>query len=371
MECSMVTHRGEQRILLRFPYDLNEAAEIKKLSGARWSRTFKAWHLPDTPEFRLQFGLEGRVEETPNPALASAGGNTVQQKKAAPNIHPINGHVLRKIDQQLKLKGYSVSTLKTYRNEMSQMVQWMGERAVDDLDTEGIRSYLEYCCDGLKLSEHTLHSRINALKFYYEQVLGKEKIFFDVPRPKRPFQLPRVLNREEVAAVINAIQNQKHKTMMMLAYGCGLRVSELTNIKIGDVDGGRKLLFIRRGKGKKDRVVSLSPALLVMLREYFRQYRPAEYLFEGTKKGTRYSIRSLESIMQNAKNHAGVRRAGSVHLLRHSFATHLLDKGTDVVLIQKLLGHNDIKTTLRYLHVTHKDLHNILSPLEDIRGLLR
>jgi integrase/recombinase XerD len=374
MNCSIVTHRGSQRILLRFNYDLKKIAELKKLPGLLWSKTHRCWHLPATPDYRKQFGIKpGETAEASDASVKTTDKirKNKRQAKVAPPEYPINRHILVKLEQELRLKAYSISTLKTYRNEMAQMLQWMGERAADDLNADGIREYLVYCAGELKLSEHTLHSRINALKFYYEQVLGREKIFFDIPRPKKPFQLPRVLNREEVAAVINAIQNKKHKTMLMLAYGCGLRVGEVTNIKIEDVDGGRRLLFIRRGKGKKDRVVSLSPALLVILREYFKKYRPAQYLFEGMKRGERYSIRSLEAIMQQAKGKAGVWRTGSVHLLRHSFATHLLDKGTDVVLIQRLLGHNDIKTTLKYLHVTHRDLQHILSPLEDIRNLLK
>lgn len=344
-------------MLLRFPYDFRQINEIKKLPGALWSRTLKGWHLPDTPELRKQFGV---------PADHAA-----EQANDLPVTGEANHHVLPALVQQLKLKGYSESTQRTYRKEMVQLLHYLGSRAADELDAEQVRAYLEHCITVQRLSEHTLHSRINALKFYYEQVLGRDKIFFEIPRPKRPLQLPRVLNREEVAAVINAIGNQKHKTMIMLAYACGLRVSEVTNIKIGDVDGGRRLLLIRCGKGKKDRMVSLSPALLVMLREYYKAYRPKGFLFEGAEKGSRYSVRSLQAIMQQAKSRAGIRRAGSIHLLRHSFATHLLDKGTDVVLIQRLLGHNDIKTTMRYLHVTHRDLHQVLSPLEDIRDMLK
>lgn len=158
--------------------------------------------------------------------------------------------------------------------------------------------------------------------------------------------------------------------MIMLGYSCGLRVSEITSLKITDLDEYRRLLFIRKAKGKKDRIVSLSPVMLVMLREYLNSYKPREYVFEGQEPGAQYSIRSLETIIQEAKQRAGIRKAGSMHMLRHSFATHLLDKGTDVVFIQKLLGHNNIKTTLRYLHVTNKDILTILSPIEDIRDLL-
>jgi site-specific recombinase XerD len=211
---------------------------------------------------------------------------------------------------------------------------------------------------------------MNALKFYYEQVLKREKFFWDIPRPKKGNQLPKVLSKEEMIRLIKAIENVKHKTMIMLGYACGLRVSEITGLEIKDMDEDRRLLFIRRAKGKKDRIVSLSPAMLIMLRAYISKYKPGKYLFEGQYKESSYSVRSLESIIKAAKHKAGISKTGSMHMLRHSFATHLLDKGTDVVFIQKLLGHNDIRTTLRYLHVTNKDMLNILSPLEDIKDFL-
>ena len=157
----------------------------------------------------------------------------------------------------------------------------------------------------------------------------------------------------------------------MLTYACGLRVSEVVSLKVKAIDGQRKTLFIEKAKGKKDRIVSLNPNMLIMLREYYRQYQPKVYLFEGQYKNEHLSERSIQQVMQKAKRKAGIIQEGSMHMLRHSFATHLLDKGIDVVFIQKLLGHNNIKTTLQYLHVTNKDLSNIISPLADIEALLK
>ena len=156
-----------------------------------------------------------------------------------------------------------------------------------------------------------------------------------------------------------------------MTYACGLRVSEVVSLRIRDIDGKRRVMHIHAAKGKKDRIVSLSPTLLVMLREYYKQYKPNDYLFEGQYPACHYSVRSIQTVLQTAKERAGILRPGSIHGLRHSFATHLLDKGIDVVMIQKLLGHNDIKTTLRYLHVTNRDLGKVISPLEDITELLK
>jgi len=183
--------------------------------------------------------------------------------------------------------------------------------------------------------------------------------------------LPGVLNKEDVALIINAVDHLKQKTILMLTYGCGLRVSEVVSITISDIDSRRMILHIRNGKGKKDRIVSISPTILVMLRAYYKEYKPKKWMFEGQGAGDHYSIRSIQTVLQMAKKKVGVLKPGGMHSLRHSFATHLLDKGIDVVMIQKLLGHNDLKTTLRYLHVTNKDLSKILSPIEAISGLLK
>lgn len=156
--------------------------------------------------------------------------------------------------------------------------------------------------------------------------------------------------------------------MLMLAYSSGLRVSEVVSIKSKNIDSKRMCILITQAKGKKDRMVSLSPVLLVMLREYWKKYKPSKdgFLFEGQTKGQPYSTRSLQLVLSAAKKKAGILKPGSVHALRHSFATHLLDKGTDVTMIMKLLGHNDIKTTLRYLHITNRDMLHIMSPLDDL-----
>jgi site-specific recombinase XerD len=251
---------------------------------------------------------------------------------------------------------------------MSQLLQTIGNIPADELTPEHLRRYFVYCFEKLNLTENTLHSRINALKFYYEQVLGREKFFWEIPRPKKQLQLPRFFNQNEITSIIKAAGNLKHKTMLMLAYAAGLRVSEVVSIRTKDIDSSRMCILIRQAKGKKDRMVALSPVLLVMLREYWMTEKPSRdgYLFPGQYKGEPYSTRSLQLVLAAAKKKAGVLKPGSIHALRHSFATHLLDKGTDVTMIMKLMGHNDIRTTLRYLHSTNRDLLQIISPLDDL-----
>lgn len=284
-------------------------------------------------------------------------------------ISTVNAHVIPNMQAHLILKAYSASTIRTYLGEMKQLLTLLKDIPADNLETVHLKRYLLFCHEKLHLTENTLHSRMNALKFYYEQVLGKEKFFWEIPRPKKQLQLPNFFNQNEITAILNSVDNVKHKTMLMLAYSSGLRVSEVVSIRTKDIDSSRMCILIKQAKGKKDRIVKLSPVLLIMLREYWNRYKPARdgVLFEGQYSGEPYSTRSLQLVLAAAKQKAGVLKPGSIHALRHSFATHLLDKGTDVTMIMKLLGHNDIKTTLRYLHVTNRDMLQIISPLDDLK----
>ncbi len=283
-------------------------------------------------------------------------------------VDSINLHVIELMRDHLILKAYSKSTMKTYLNEMHQFLYRLGNIPADDLQPAHLKKYLVYCFEKLNLSENTLHSRINALKFYYEQVLRRDQFFWEIPRPKKPLQLPKLLNEEELCRLFNSLTNKKHKAMLFTAYSAGLRVSEIVQLKMKDIDSERMQILIENAKGKKDRYVNLSPVLLDILREYFKQYtpRPKVFLFESEQTGDAYPTRTVQQIFSNAKRLAGIQKDVGIHSLRHSFATHLLDKGTDIRYIKDLLGHFDIRTTERYLHVSKKQLVNIGSPLDDL-----
>ena len=282
--------------------------------------------------------------------------------------YKINAGVLERMKQHLQLKAYSPSTIRTYMSEMGSFLGTIKNNSADGFTVQRIKDYLQYCFTEIHLSENTLHSRINALKFYYEQVLGKEKFFWDIPRPKKPMILPKVLNEDELRDLFNALPNKKHKAMLFTAYSAGLRVSEIVNLKISDIDSQRMQIFIERAKGKKDRYVNLSPVLLDILRNYIKTYQPKPkvYLFESEQTFTAYPTRTVQRIFQLAKEKAMIKKEVGVHSLRHSFATHLLEKGTDIKYIKEILGHFNIKTTERYLHVSKKALVNIVSPLDDL-----
>lgn len=390
-----ILHKGRECIGIYYEISFTLNGLLRSKAGARWSQSHKCWYVPLSRDDynTICLVLKGRAEieaqelrrylekkkadnavkqevpdtEPVNKPIAGQPGKTVSVKPVVP-IHPINQGVLPALKQELVLRAYSSSTIKTYINEVRVFLAAIGGHPAATYTTQQLRDYLQYCFEQLKLSENTLHSRINALKFYYEQVLKREKFFWDIPRPKKPLQLPKLLNEDELARLFNSIQNKKHKAILFTAYSAGLRVSEVVNLRLADIDGKRMQIHVRDAKGKKDRYVNLSPVLLDILRQYVKMVKPApkEYLFESEQTGKAYPTRTVQQIFTNAKNKAGIRKEVGIHSLRHSFATHLLDKGTDIRYIKDLLGHFDIKTTERYLHVSKKQLVNVISPFDDL-----
>ena len=294
-------HRSKECIGIYFDFD-EKLQQRVKLAGAAWSKTNRAWYMEmiranfekiktvfdgyaslDYAALKIYLQRKKTAGSTHYPAHLPVTENKTalivsskQIKKKAGfekrEIHAVNAHVLPAMEQYLVLKAYSKSTLHTYLGEMRQLLLALKNIPADDLKPDHIKKYLVFCLDKLMLTENTLHSRINAIKLYYEQVLKREKFFWEIPRPKKTSELPKTFNQDEIAAILNSIKNIKHKTMLMLAYSAGLRVSEVVSIKTYDIDSKRMTVMIRQAKGKKDRLTPLSPVLLVMLREYAINY---------------------------------------------------------------------------------------------------
>ena len=343
-------HVGKEVIFIHFVKNAELNQRIKKLIGVKWSSSRKAWYVNDNNYYRALFKITNKLKVG---------------KEVLSHIDEINQPALSKMVEILQLKAYSKNTINTYRNEFAQLLYALKERNVDELDAERLRSYFLYCVNELKLSENTLNPRINAIKFYFEVVIKREKFFFEIPRPKKPSILPKVLSANDIKKIFEATTNLKHNTMLKICYGMGLRVSEIVKLKIKDIDSERMQAFIERAKGKKDRYVNLPESILEQLRSYYLEFKPKVYLFEG-QYGGEYSIRSAQKVFTDALKKAKINKSIGIHGLRHSFATHLMENGTDAIFIQKLLGHNDIKTTLKYIHVSKKDVKNIKSPLDSI-----
>ncbi|WP_430899054.1 MULTISPECIES: tyrosine-type recombinase/integrase [unclassified Paraflavitalea] len=374
----VMDHRGARCIGIYFENYSSLNGLLRKKMGARWSQTHKCWYVgfSESNLQRLHHLLKEAgciiIEEQ----LGKAGGMSRELSEKTERgagytldrIYDVNKQVLEDVRQHLILKAYSPSTIRTYLNELHAFLGTIKDRDARSFTPDRIKAYLQYCFEKLNLSENTLHSRINALKFYYEQVLKREKFFWEIPRPKKPLQLPKLLNEDELTRLFNALQNKKHKAMLFTAYSAGLRVSEVVALELSDIDSKRMQMHIRNAKGKKDRYVNLSPVLLDILRRYIQECepKPRKYLFESSQTGSSYPTRTIQQVFSNAKQKAGISKSVGIHSLRHSFATHLLDKGVDIRYIKDLLGHFDIRTTERYLHVSKKSLVNIVSPFDDL-----
>jgi integrase/recombinase XerD len=379
-------HRSKENIGLFYGNDNVLNGIVRKLPEVKWSQTNKCWYVPlDQQSYKgIYKALHGKAElditalkgylEKRNQVkatLPSTSEKSVSKPAVMSSTWKLNKEnlaALEKFIELLKLKAYSPSTIRTYRNEFLQLLQILKKKPVNELIPDDLKRYMVYAMEKEGIKENTAHSRLNALKFYFEQVLHREKFFWEIPRPKKPLLLPKVLGEDELGKLFNSLGNAKHKAMLFTAYSAGLRVSEVAALKIKDIDSGRMQILVEQAKGKKDRYVTLSPVLLDILRSYIKKYKPKPliYLFESEQTGTAYPTRTIQRIFQIAKEKSGIKKEVGIHSLRHSFATHLLEKGTDIRYIKEILGHFDIKTTERYLHVSKKELANIMSPLDDL-----
>ena len=264
----------------------------------------------------------------------------------------------------LEQKRYSPSTVKTYRAYFSDFMEYHKGRNIDRLKVPDINKYILYLVNEKKISVSQQNMRINAIKFYYEKVRkGKRQYYGGIARAKEYKALPEVLSREEMKSIFAQLSNRKHRCMISLIYSAGLRRSELLNLTPQDIISERMLIRIA-GKGKKCRYSLLSEKLLNELRDYYREYRPQKWLFEGEQAGEQYSPSALVKILKEAARKAGIKHRVHLHMLRHTFATHLLEQGTDLRTIQELMGHTDIKTTAIYLHVSNAYKAKIPNPLD-------
>lgn len=344
-------HRGKKVVLVKFQYNEELKADLRRrFPSAKWSATKKSWYLPDLPSVRRELKMMQR---------------SVVAEKAA-KIHPVNRSAYSKLNEQLKLKGYSPSTIRIYLAEFDHLLQLLDDYPVQGLDPKRLKDYLLYCINVKKMGERKMNGKINAIKFYFEQVQHRPKMFFDIPRPKKPITLPKMLSKSEVKKLFKNTRNLKHLIALQLSYGMGLRVSEVVNLKITDIDSKRMVVHVVGAKGKKDRYVPLPESLLERLRRYYIQYKPKEYLLEGQYGGA-YAKSSLQQVFKRSMKLAGINKNIGIHGLRHSYATHLLESGADMRFIQELLGHNSIKTTQVYTKVTPRSISKIKSPLDDLQ----
>ena len=341
----------KKRIALIFPYNDSIISLVKQIEGRKWSASRKFWHIPFHENFLTELNkqFEGKLE-------------FVEQKTEI-NKKQIKSKIPPEYLETLKLKNYSQATIKTYRLHFQRFLKYYSEIQLEDITHEQIRKYLLYLVQEKHYSTSAQNQAINSIKYYYEKVLGKPVEKYYVPRPRKEKKLPEVLSEEEVTRILKQIKNLKHKCIIYLIYSAGLRLTEVVHLKITDIQSDRRQIFIRSAKGNKDRYVILSDTILKLLREYYKEYKPTIWLFEN-QPGIQYSRRSVQKIFRKAVENSGVKKHATIHTLRHSFATHLLEHGTDLRYIQELLGHKSSRTTEIYTHITHTAKNKIVSPLD-------
>ena len=261
---------------------------------------------------------------------------------------------------------YSPNTIKTYTESLEIFFRFFQNRALDSLTIEDIIDFNNDYILKKNLSASYQNQVINAIKLFYRNRFNRAMEVDFIQRPRREKRLPNVLSKKEIKAILEAPTNLKHRAMISLIYACGLRRSELLNLTLKDILSDRNLLFIRQSKGKKDRVVPISMKLIAMLRDYYKAFKPKTWLFEGQLAGEKYSERSIQLVLNQSVSKAKINKQVSLHWLRHSYATHLLESGTDLRYIQELLGHSSSKTTEIYTHVSTRNLQQIRSPFDDL-----
>ena len=341
----IITYKKQKRIAVYSEKNAEFIARIKLVEGSRWSQSLVAWHIPDTEENRIRFKIVPLSNTIP-----SAEG--VEQ--------------IQKFKQWLRSKRYSESTITTYTEALKSFLVFYREKAVVEITNEDVIVYNNEYILKNNLSASYQNQIVNAIKLFFQTIRETKMEVDKIHRPKRAKLLPNVLSKEEVKLILNAHSNIKHKTMLSLIYSCGLRRSELLNLKPNDIDSKRGIVIIRQSKGKKDRIAPLSPKILEMLREYYIGYKPKTWLFEGQLENTKYDERSLSNVLKQALTKSRISKPVSLHWLRHSYATHLLESGTDLRYIQELLGHSSSKTTEIYTHVSTKSIQQIKSPFDDL-----
>ena len=337
-------HKGQHRIAIYFESTPELNARIRKVEGAKWSATHKVWHVPDTPENRTKFKISGDTTLLVTSKLEK----------------------IEKFKQWMRSRRYSDSTVKTYSEALQSFLKFYYLKPISEITNDDVIIFNNEFILKKKLSVSYQNQVVNAIKLFFFKIENTKLDINLIHRPKRVHLLPNVLSKEEVKLILNAHSNIKHKMMLSLIYSSGLRRSELLNLKPGDIDSKRELIIIRQAKGKKDRMVPLSDKILLMLRKYYEVSKPEIWLFEGQNRGEQYSEKSLESVLKHALVKSNIKKPVSLHWLRHSYATHLLESGTDLRYIQELLGHSSSKTTEIYTHVSMKSIQKIKSPFDDL-----
>lgn len=344
------THRDKQVVSIRFERNQKLIDLLKTNFPVQWSQSKKYWWIArdqfNYPKFKKIFSPTFEII-------------IIKEKKEV--IQLPKGYL-----EKLERLRYSESTIRTYSKYMRDFCTAFKDNDLTTTSIDEINDYLHYQVQNDIISISQQNQLINAIKFYYEKVLGKNKEIYKLERPRKQKLLPKVLSKSEIISIIRQCTNIKHRCILSVIYSAGLRRSELIDLRVTDILSERNQVLIHNAKGNKDRYSLLSPHLLSELRVYYKKYKPKQWLFEGRMPGSKYSETSIRNILNIASKKAGIKRRITPHMLRHSFATHLLEQGVDLRYIQVLLGHSSSKTTEIYTHVSNQEIGKIINPLDEL-----
>lgn len=350
-----VTSGEDGRFLVHFSYTPERVSAIRKVPGRKWHPEGRYWSVP------------GR-EETVGLLRSCFSGDRVVLSKAVINASPgmsdaLISEILSKYDSALTSKGYRKKTRDNYRLQVKWFLEWLG-RDPSTATNENVNDYILWNIDLGHSASHIRQAKA-ALIVFYQDVLELPNVVENLPWVKNPETIPIVLSKSEVERLLAASEDLRQKAILSLAYSAGLRVGEITRLKVTDILSERRQIRVRNGKGDKDRYTLLAEQTLKTLREYYREEQPEDWLFPGILPGQPMSVSAAERSFQRVRDRVGINPKVRIHSLRHSFATHLHEAGTDIRYIQELLGHVDIRTTQRYIRISKRNLVNVKSPLDE------
>ena len=369
-------HHEMPCIAITFPYNTNLRSLISVINGVKWSQTHRCYYLPYTiSNYKMllyQFdkkhlNYDSRFFIHPSRIIRQSKDKNVNSRSRIHkrNLDPKKIENIHTFKKWLVQNRYSESTIRTYVNMIETFLGYYSEKEIEEIEPDDINKFNYDYIIKEKYSTSYQNQMVNAIKLFFFKMLNVEYDIEKIERPRKSARLPKVIPKEDVKKLLESIKNIKHKTALSLIYGLGLRRGELLNLRIADIDSKRMLIYIINAKGKKDRTLPLPDKLLILIRKYYTQYKPSYYLIEGPEAGQPYSASSLQNIFKKSIQEINKNHTFTLHCLRHSYATHLLEAGTDLRYIQELLGHKSSKTTEIYTYVSINSLKNIKSPLDD------
>lgn len=366
-------HNNRMKLFMKFEYDAKAIELVKTLPGVKWSQTEKKWHIGYHPEalnnIRNTFKNTGVYIQTLNDINDVVKPRPTEIRKPSDALPYLNKGQKEKVDQfrnWLQSKRYSESTIGTYIDSIQTFLRYYATKNLSEITNDDLIAFNNNYILANNYSASYQNQVVNAVKLFFRTAEDKQLYPELVHRPKTQKLLPNVLSKEEIKLILNAHGNIKHKAMLSLIYSCGLRRGELIALKLTDIDSKRGLVIIRQSKGRKDRVAPLSEKILELLRDYYNAHKPNVWLFEGQDKKSQYDERSLANVLKQALEKSGIPKPVSLHWLRHSYATHLLENGTDLRYIQEILGHSSSRTTEIYTHVSNHNIQRITSPFDNL-----